>query len=318
MARIKLTREQNAMLQNINVQSNLKTEFIKKTKSNQYTTFEGDWINFRLSEEYKEILYKYIPIYRVESFFYNLFSYILKKDYSQDFFRNTRDGLLYIFQLTSEKILYDEASIVFDESFIKDEQFRVNFEWDDRIQLYSNHFQYIIDDILSLINSDKENNIKKIIGVNNGENPYFSPNAHMFAQQLVSVAYSIATNRIIDNIDNENYFGLEIMNYNNKTDLIIFLTPLGMFEYSQLYQNSNPEQRKIEFVNQINKIGLQMIDSEELRTNLETSALITFQNNIYKHYRTFEMSASEYLSRRTNKHYIKSVFVETQANFTKI
>jgi len=318
MARIELNKEQMAHLRNVNVKLNLKTDFIKKKKINQNYIFEGNWINLDLSKEYKEILFKYIPIYRIESFFYNLFSYILKKNYSKDFFRINRDGLFYDFQMATEKILYDEASIIFDESFLKDENFIVNFEWDNRFKLYSKHFKYIVDDILSLINYDTENNIKKFIGVDKDENPYLSTNAHMFAQQLAIIGYSIATNRIIDNLDNDNYFGLELMNYNDKTDLIIHLTPLGMLECIELFDDLNQEQRRIEFENQIHKIGLKMIDSLELKATLQTSALITLNDNIFKHYKTDEVSASESLSGRTNNHFIKSVVVETQTNFTKI
>ena len=61
-----------------------------------------------------------------------------------------------------------------------------------------------------------------------------------------------------------------------------------------------------------------MIDSLELRESLKTSALLTFNNKIFKHYKTDEISASESLSGRTNNHYIKSVVVEMQSNFNKI
>lgn len=318
MARIELTKEQMANFKNINVKLDLKTKFIRKKKINQIHTFEDDWINLDLSKEYKEILFHYIPIYRVESYFYNLFSYILKNDYSKDIFRTNREGLLYKFQTTCEKILYEEANIIFDEELLKNDLFLVNFEWDDRFKLYSKHFKYIVDDILSLINYDTENKIKKAIGVDINENPYNSANAQMFAQHFAILGYSIATNRIIDNLDNDNYFGLELMNYNDKTDLIIHTTPLGMFEMSQIFDNITPEQRVSVFENYIKEIGLQIIDSPNLFKTLETPILIYLDNKIFKHYKNNELSASISLRGRTNNHYIKSVVAESQANFMKI
>jgi len=318
MARLNLSKEQNAQIQNININLDLKTHFVTKKQTNGAFLLENDWINIDKSVEYKKILYKYTPVYRIESFFCNLFSYILKKDYSSDFFRKYREGLLFRFQMVSEKILFDEASILFNESFIKENNFDIKFEWDERYQLYGKHFKYIIDDILSLVNYDKENKIKKFIEIDENENPFFSQNANFFVQQLAIIGYSLATNRILDNFDNDNYFGLEIMDYNENSDLIIHLTPLGMMECLDRFTKLNPEQRKVEFEKQLNKIGVQIIDNKGLKSLLQTSVILAFNNDVFKHYKTNEISASQSLSGRTNREHISSVVVETQSNYIKL
>ena len=102
------------------------------------------------------------------------------------------------------------------------------------------------------------------------------------------IAYSQATQRIEDEINNENYLGIELFMNGVNEELIVYLTPKGMIEAPEIFMKIDKDNRVTEwtkFFNKLfNQIGIQMLDLEELKKQHNTSAILAFNNNLYCHY----------------------------------
>lgn len=308
-------RQFNSFQENFDNEKEKIPKFIKKQKNENNFIFDEDAIKLDLEPRYKKLLINQIKLLRIESYFNYIIRLIFQEDYLKKNLQIEKVTLLSLYYETANKILKDNASIILDSSINSYEEIYTSFNWEEHHLYYGKQLGLIVNTVLDIINHDKE--IKQIIGLNENENPYNSQKARQFVQNLIVIGYSQATQRIEDEINNENYFGIEIIKNKNDEELIIYLTPKGMLEAPQFFSKIEKENRIDEFNKMLNKIGIQRIENNELKKQYETSTILVFNNKMYYHYKQFNLSYNDFFNKRINRPHFNSILLETQANYKK-
>ncbi len=287
-------------------------EIFKKHKD-VYYFFDKSSIKINLSEEYKHQLLKQIKALRIESYFNYIIRLIYQEDYKKKGLKVEVSELFELYNETVSKILKDNARIILDSSINPYEELYTSFGWEAHHSNYGKELELIIDTILNVINYDKE--IKRVLGLSENENPYNSMKAHQFVQALITIGYSQATQRIKDEIDNDNYLGIEFIKDKEDEELLIYLTPKGMVEVSELFNNIDEKDREQYFTKLLNYIGIQKIKNNHLENLCKTSDILVFNNKIYCHYKQINLSYNNFFNKRINKQHMYSIILETQSNY---
>lgn len=294
----------------------IKNDFITRSKFEEYHVLKNDWINLNLSKEYKSLIYSQIPLLRIESYF----NYIIRLLYQEDYKKTDRkldiNILLKEYYETSTKILKENASIILDDTLDVSDTFQTSFEWKEHHLYYGKQLELIIQTVLDTVNYSTE--IKDILGIGTAENPYLSIKSAQFCQNLVMIAYCSASKRIEDEFLNSNFFGVEIMEFNESEELIIYLTPKGMIEAPEYFSKFKAEDRNEELSKQLSKIGIQTINNQELKQKYFTSTILSFNNILYYHYEQINFNYSTFFNKRINRKHYGSIILETQGNYMKI
>lgn len=292
-------------------------KFIEKVKKETYFLIEGKGIKLDLDEEYKFQIFKQIKLLRIESYFNYIIRLIFQEDYLKKNLTVDKAKLLNLYYETSTKILKDNASIILDNSINPYDDYQTSFYWEEHHLYYGKQLGLIIKTILDIINFDRE--IKLLLNISENENPYNSSKAHQFIQNLIIIAYSQATQRIENEINNENYLGIEILkNNNNEEELIVYLTPIGMMSVPEYFTNIDNEDKIPKFIKLLNQIGIQKIENEEIKQKYDSSIILAFDNKLYVHYKQYNLSYNSFFNKRINRPHINSIILETQANYRKI
>lgn len=292
-------------------------KFIHKEKKENYYLFLNNGIEIDVDLEYKKQLFKYIKLLRIESYFNYIYRLLYQEDYLKNNVKVEREELLFFYYEYATKILKDVASIILDETIDPYDEYKTSFEWKIHHQNYSIELKYIINAVLDTINYNKE--LRKTIGVADNENPYYSEKSHLFVNYLITIAYSHATQRIVDDLNSTNYLGIEIFeDKDDEDELIIYLTPKGIMEVATLMNNTVKEDRADIFMQILNKIGVQGVENKELKEYYNAPGLLVFNNKMYRHYKQYDSSYSDYFIKRINRPYMNSIILETQANFRKV
>ena len=295
-------------------------KLISKTKKENYYLLDENSIKLDFDNEYKNQLYKQIPLLRIESYFNYIIRLIFQEDYLKKGLTIDKSNLLNLYYQTSAKILKDNASIILDSSINPYEEFQTSFEWEEHHLYYGKELELIVKTILDVINYNDE--LQQILDISKDENSYFSQKAHQFVQSLIMIAYSQATQRIEDEINNDNFLGIELLKNEDNEELIVYLTPKGMMEVPEIFKSVDNERRVTEWnkiLNQLfNQIGIQILDLKELKKQYDTSVILAHNNKLYYHYTQFNLDYNEFILKRINRPHLNSLLVETQANYKKI
>ena len=291
-------------------------KFIHKIKKENYYLFDESSIKFDFENEYKNQLYNQISLLRIESYFNYIIRLIFQEDYLKKGLMIDKPSLLNLYYQTSTKILKDNASIILDNSISPYEEIQTSFEWKEHHLYYGKELELIVKTILNIINYNKE--LQQILDISENENLYFSAKAHQFVQCLIMVAYSQATQRIEDEINNENFLGVELLKNNTNEELIVYLTPQGMMEAPEFFTNIDNERKIAEWNKIFNQVGIQRLDLEELKKQHNSSVILAHNNKLYCHYKQFDLSYNDFINKRINRPHLSSILMESQANYKKI
>lgn len=309
---------------------------IKKEKKGNIFIYEQDWIQLDCSEQYKNVLYRCIRYIRPEMYFNLIYRIIIEYDY-EVFGKEIDDNYVIFeqFKRVSKKILKDYCHILlpkeevdkpqnssfnysvnkilkdyFNISLTKDktkeQEDSSSFVWKNHYFLYSKQVDVLLRSTCSFINNLED--VQNVLGINKHENPFFSNKSNLFFQNLMYIGYLVALSRIKDEINNKSYLGAEIINYNNETDLVIYLTPEGMSNKSKMRHFTKEE--TLSWLNIF-------LENNNMKRIKSESVEIEIDGDSFVHYRLYPGYINDYMSNRINRPHISSILKETQANYVK-
>lgn len=297
-------------------------EIVKRIKIGEHSyALKGDWIELTLDENIKKQLYNNICFFRAES----LFSYVYRLMYECTYLHSSKNvdkqHLLNLYYKVSNKILIDRFGIISNPNHSFE---NVEFDWSSNWYLnMEKEFAITEKTILDVINYSSE--IAKAIGLDKDEDPYYSNKSAMFIQYLISIGYSIATNRILSDFEAKTQFGFEFVDFNDKQDLIIYLTPEGMIsfpeEISEVMKANNGDKAGTERLKcirgKLEKLGINFITDKEQLKDFGNAPTISCLGKYFSHYKQYNLSSNEHFNERINRHYLYSIVLETQASFRR-
>lgn len=298
-------------------------EIIQRNKISQHSyALKGDWVKLTLDEKIKKVLYDNIYFFRVES----LFSYIYRLIYECTYLHSGKSvdkhHLLNLYYKVSNRILLDCFGIMSNNN---DSFENVQFDWSSNWYLnMEQEFGNTQKTILDKINNNSD--IRKAIDLDEVENPYDSNKSAMFIQYLISIGYSMATNRILLDFDSKSQFGFELVDFNDMQDLIIYLTPEGMItfpeEMGQIRKSNNGDKEGTErlkcFGGKLAELGINFIKDKERLKEFGNAPTINCMDNFFSHYKQHDLYSNEHFDERINRHYLYSIVLETQASFRRV
>lgn len=297
-------------------------EIVRRDKIGEHSyILKGDWIKLTLDEKIKKELYNNIYFFRVES----LFSYIYRLMYESTYLRSgnpvDKHHLLNLYYKVSNRILLNRFGIIVNNNHSFG---NVEFDWSSNWYLnMEQEFGNTEKTILDIINYCSD--IRKAIGLNEVEDPYDSKKSAMFVQYLISIGYSMATNRILSEFESKSQFGFELVDFNDKQDLIIYLTPVGLMsfpeEIDQIMKSNNGDKGGTErlkyFRGKLAEIGINFITDKEQLKDFGNAPTINSLNKYFTHYKQHNLSSNEHFDERINRHFLYSIVLETQASFRR-
>jgi hypothetical protein len=298
-------------------------EIIQRNKIGEHSyALKGDWVKLTLDAKIKKALYDNIYFFRVES----LFNYIYRLMYECTYLHSDKSvdkqHLLNLYYKVSNRILLDRFGIMSNNNHSFE---NVEFDWSSNWYLnMEQEFGNTEKTILDIINYSSD--IRKAIGLDEVEDPYDSNKSAMFIQYLISIGYSMATNRILLDFESKSQFGFELVDFNDKQDLIIYLTPEGMItipeEMSQIKASYNDDKGGTERLKCIHgklaELGINFITDKERLKEFSNAPTINCLDNFFSHYKQHDLSANEHFKERINRHYLVSITLETQASFRRV
>lgn len=287
-------------------------KFITRKIQNDNYYIDEYSITLDLTNEYKTQLLKHIKLLRIENYFTNLYKLIYKFYFKNK--QGTNDLIEYYIE-AAYKILKDKASIVLDKNIDPYDEYYTSYEWNNKLDNYSNDLQYIIDNILHVINSDDE--LINILGIEKNENPYLSQKSHQFVQTIIVLSFSLATLRIIDDYENDDYINIEIIKSTNEYELVIYLTHKGIISAMDHFINIDKEYRSNELNKILNKYGIIEYNSNFLRKQLNSMSLLEYNNHLYYQYHQFNLTYNGFVQENLNLPRLKSLLINNQINFKR-
>ena len=298
-------------------------KMVQRNKIGEYSyTLTGDWIKLSIDRKIKKVLYENIYLFRVES----LFNYFYRLMYECTYLNSSnpldKHHLLKLYYKVTNRILLDRFGIISNNNHSLE---LVEFDWSSNwylnmVQEFGNTEKTILD----VINYSSD--IKEAIGLNKLENPYNSKESAMFIQCLISIGYSMATNRILSDFDSKSQFGFEIVDFNDKQDLIIYLTPEGMItfpeEMGQIIKSNNGDKDGAERMKCIRgklaELEINFITDKERLKEFGNAPTINCLDNFFSHYKQHNLSCNEHFNKRINRYFFSSIVLETQASFRRV
>ncbi len=292
-------------------------QVVNKDSNDNHFAISNDWLNFEMTAEEKNFAFKLLKKVRPDSFFYYFFGLIYLQNYKSSVLPLILKSILTDFQEGLVKLLKENVMILVDSRVSPDREFVPKFQWKRQFDNFGKDLQFFIDAAKDVINYNPDRYF--IFGVQPGGNPYSSPNVNLFVQNLMLISASLAFQRLHDEIDNEEYFGIEIFHVDNEEELILYLTPHGLVErLSGTSVLSKPKENFDEIITLLNDIGIQKINVPVLNTNYKANSFIVFNNKLYYQYLEHDENISEYIATRNNVSFLTALFRDGQINFRPV
>lgn len=220
-----------------------------------------------------------------------------------------------LFEEASKKILKESCYFLMDKYENPNEELILSYAWENYHINYSKQVDILRDSTLHFINYSKR--IQEAIEIDENENSYASQTSLRFFQNIMFMGVRMAHTRIINELNNKSFLGCEIIKSYDYSELIIYLTPEGMRNLTEVLKMTVEERFEI-FNFFLNNNKIKKIDSETLRKTFNTSILLEYENNIYKHYLQYSDYLNDFMSQRINRKHLSSIWVESQANYKQI
>ncbi|UPQ78689.1 hypothetical protein M0M57_13810 [Flavobacterium azooxidireducens] len=290
-------------------------DLINKQKTDFGYQFKKNWLNLSLSENVKKNIFEVLPIIKPEMYFYYTYRLIVIEEFEKKNITIERKKIYEKFLELNSKILKEKCSILLSENDKPENSTHISFTWTNVYENYSKEVELLKDSVFNLINYKK--NIRENLNIDENENPYFSQKSVQFFQNIMFIGFNIAHQRILCEADNENNFGIELVELNNQDELIIYPNPILMESLTEYLELSKED--IINFCNEnFEKLGISKISNERLKKDLETSYLISFKGELYYLKKYFDFDFNTYMNKRINKPIFSSLLFETQANLKKV
>lgn len=288
-------------------------DLINKELINGVYYLKNNWVNLNISQSLEIELIKSLYFFRPETYFNYLFAFVYHYEYGEKGKTIIDKNVVFeIFLEASKKILKEECAVI---SPIKEgtcNQVDLSFFRRDRFINFISEIKFYKSTVLDYVNDTPATQIS--LGIEPDENPYHSEKSIQFFQNMMFIGYSIAVQRIRDELYNESYFGVEIIDFKKQTDLLIYLTPEGMIKGKKLYEMSKEEKIKI-YNDFLSRKNIKRIESKYLQKELFSPIILNFENNLFYHYQQSEPYSNDFISKKINKQHISSLFTESQANY---
>lgn len=289
---------------------------IKQEQIENIFVYSDDWLDLECSLEYKNALKECISYIRPEMFFLYLYRLIILYDFEKKSkaIPNNKE-LLSLFEEASKKILKESCYFLIDKYDNPNEELILSFAWENYHINYSKQVDALRDSTLHFINYSKR--IQEAIEVDENENPYNSQASLRFFQNIMFMGVRMAHTRITNELNNKSFLGCEIIKSYDYSELIIYLTPEGMRNLTDVLKMTVEERLGI-FNSFLNDNKIKKIDSEALKKTFDTSILLEYENNIYKHYLQYSDYLNDFMSERINRKHLSSIWAESQANYKQV
>ena len=289
---------------------------IKQEQVENIFVYSDDWLDLECNLEYKNALKECISYIRPEMYFLYLYRLIILYDFEKKSkeIPNNKE-LLSLFEEASKKILKESCYFLIDKYENPNDELILSFAWENYHINYSKQVDALRDSTLHFINYSKR--IQEAIEIDENENPYTSQASLMFFQNIMFMGVRMAHTRIINELNNKSFLGCEIIKSYDYLELIIYLTPEGIRNLTELLKMTVEERLEI-FNGFLNNNKIKKIDSETLRKTFNTSILLEYENNIYKHYLQHTDYLNDFMSERINRKHLSSIWAESQANYKQV
>jgi len=201
--------------------------YIRKKSNNKIYLLSDDWINIDLSEPYKGVLYSSLEYSKPEMFFYSIYKLITQKLQKENKLLSTNEIMEYYYA-TSSQILFEYCKVG-----IENNSYNFNKNLMHKLDIdFENYIIGLKKSILDYIMAIPRNLL--FIGLLPDDIPHFEPQGEQFFQINMTIGFSIATSRIFDEINNTAFFGAEIVDYNQISNIIFYLTPYGIINIDEI------------------------------------------------------------------------------------
>lgn len=289
---------------------------VKKTSNDQFVKiidfikldkiyiYDSNWIDIDRQMFYKANLERCFNYIRPDMYFNYLFYLIIKYDY-QD--KNKaipdNDTLLKIFKEISTKILKDKCNISLTELA------KLSFPWEIHHINFSKEMEDLKDSTLDYINFSSE--IKKEIGIENSENPYFSDKSILFFKDVIIMGLRLSYTRIVNEINNKSFIGTEIVS----NELKFYITPNGLKNLSRISQLNRSDRNEIffKYLNQDKEINTQ-----DFKLINQLPLIIEYKNRFYYSYKINGDFLNNFMNKRINRGPSGSLWFESQVNLREL
>lgn len=288
---------------------------ILKKKQDNYYCLEGDWCQLDLPNNQKKYFYDLFPKFRIDAFFNGVYNLIIKYKFQNKGLVYSRKEVLNYYYLVCQKYLKDIAFIFYDP--FEDISDSTLPDWENYFVNYGKELKAIIDTFLDVLNYDSD--LKISLNIDENENVYTSQKAHTFLQSLVIASFHLAKKRIEDEFNNQNFFGVEILNTNQdngKKELVLYMTPLGMEQkFEEHFRGMDKELHSVEFNKILSSLNIKKVKNNSLKELCDSNFICYFEDGeIYHTYKQNNLSLNDFFTKRVNKGALMSLLVEFQAN----
>lgn len=284
---------------------------IEKLKEGGIYYYSERWMEFTsYDSKYNRELLKCISIFRPDMYFYYLYRFIIRYNFENKGIESNLEKIKTLYIQASSYILEEKCSLKLQEIYQP-----LNFNWEDEHINYSNEIEYFKSSILGHISFNNET--MSTLKINEDDNPFFADESSKFFQDVMFFGFLMSLNRIESEIDNLLYFGGEVINYGNETDLIIYLTPHGMVNYSNISKLGKDERVDF-FLKFLDHIKITRIRSNDLKEKYKTQLIVDLNGELFYHTKYFYGQYNNYMNERINRSPISSILIEGQTNLRKI
>src|SRR5690606_17209004 len=138
--------------------------------------------------------------------------------------------------------------------------------------------------------------LREIVGISSTENVYQMKELQPLIQNFIIIAAGHAFQRIRDEINNENFFGVEVIEIGGTEHMLLYQTPSGMLHYHSHISKFEPTERPAERNRLLGKIGVQKLESQKLHHMLDCHSIIALNNKIFVQNKFHDDNLSSYIS----------------------
>ncbi len=185
---------------------------------------------------------------------------------------------------------------------------KLSFPWEIHHINFSKEMKDLKDSALDYINYSSE--IKKGIGIEDSENPYFSDKSILFFKDVITMGLKLSYTRIVNELNNKSFIGTEIVS----NELKFYITPIGFKNLSRISQLNRSDKNEIlfKYLNQ-NKDG-----SQDFKLINQLPLIIQYKNVLYYSYKINGDFLNNFMNKRINKSPSGSLWVESQVNLKEL
>lgn len=293
------------------VEFNLET--LNKSKEGSVYFLKDDWLNMEISVQEKELYYALMPVLRTERFLSYFFKLLNYKLYEEKGKVADKEILLKYFTEGLTRILKDKMKVLLSNEVNPYDEVPTSYEWLPQFNNFGTDLNFFKDAILDKLNFSPE--LREMIGISPSVNVYQMNEMHLLVQNFMIIAAGHAFQRIRDEINNENYFGIEVIVNQSGKHLLLYQTPAGMLHYNTHFSKFESELRPAERSRMFAEIGLQKLESKKLHSMLDCHSVIAFRNEVYVQHKFTDDNLSSYISNKNNLPFLKSLQADLQVNF---